>query len=622
MCGICGIFHTDRAGPVDEAVVRRMTAKLRHRGPDEEGTVAGPGLALGHRRLAVIDLETGSQPMSDEAGRTIVHNGEVYNFRELRRDMEARGHVFRTRSDTEVVLHVFAEFDEETPGKLNGQFAFAIWDAPGRKLFLVRDRMGQKPLFYHHDGERFVFASSLDALIEAGGVPREIDPAALDCYLALGYVPAPRTIFRDVMKLSPGCTLTVKDGRLTKRRYWSVPPHAVDEHGKKRRLREELVALLSDAVRLRLVADVPLGAFLSGGIDSSIIVALMSELADDDVRTFAIGFDEALYDERTYAAEVARRFRTQHHEFQVTPECTEVLEQLVPLFGEPFADSSAIPTWDLSRETREHVKVALSGDGGDELFGGYDRYRAMRLGARWDRSPKLLRRFIRSLTAEGLTSAADQRSRKHRLRRFLSALEKDPVDRYIAWMSMFDSERRARLMHDNVCGSAGQDHLREAFARHVDGDDAERAMAVDLETYLPGDLLVKTDVASMAWGLEVRCPFLDHRLVAFARRLPTDMKLRARRGKRILRRAFRDRLPASILKRRKMGFGVPLGKWFRGKLNAMLRETLLARDASTRDVLNRDAVEALIDEHQAGRDDHSGRLYALVFLELWMKSSF
>lgn len=618
MCGICGWFSNNPNRPPDEPSVRAMTSMLRHRGPDDEGFFAADGIALGHRRLSVIDPPGGHQPMTDEAGRAIAYNGEVYNFADLRGELEGKGQVFRTRCDTEVVLRAFAEFGEATPEKLNGQFAFAVADAPSHSLFLARDRLGQKPLFYHLDGERFVFASSLQSLLRAPGVPREIDPDALDAYLALGYVPAPRTIFRNVMKLSPGCTLTVADGKVSERRYWRVPPFDPDEETKKRSLREELLELLSDAVKRRLVSDVPLGAWLSGGLDSAAIVSMMCVSAEE-VRTFTIGFDDPLYDEREDAALIARAHRTHHREFQVIPECADTLEALMPVFGEPFADSSAIPTWYLSRETRAHVTVALSGDGGDELFGGYDRYRAMLLGERWDRSPKLLKKFINSVAAGRVTSAADLRHRGHRINRFLAGLDKDPVERYIAWVGLIDAERRARLLGGRA-GSTGEDILREAFARHPDGPAAERAMAVDLETYLPGDLLVKTDVSSMAHGLEVRCPFLDHRLVAFARKLPTRMTLRARRGKRILRRAFKERLPSAVLKRGKTGFGVPLAKWFRGDLRDMLRETLLADGAAMRTTIERDAVRELIDEHDAGKDDHSGRLYALLFLELWMNN--
>ncbi|HUW55446.1 MAG TPA: asparagine synthase-related protein, partial [Planctomycetota bacterium] len=351
----------------------------------------------------------------------------------------------------------------------------------------------------------------------------------------------------------------------------------------------------------------------------SIVVALMSELTDEPVRTFAIGFGEPLYDELEYARAVAGRFGTDHHEFVVEPGCAEALEKLVPLFGEPFADSSAIPTWYLSRETRSHVKVALSGDGGDELFGGYDRYRAMMLAERFGGTPRLLRTLAKSIAG----TPGEQRSRRYRLKRFLDAVEKDPVERYLAWMSLFDAQTRDRLTTDDFRESLGafrgEDPLREAFARDPKGTPAGRAMRVDLETYLPGDLLVKTDVASMAFGLEVRCPFLDPELVALALRIPTKRKLSLFTGKRILRRAFRDRLPAKVRKRKKMGFGVPLGRWFRSELKGMLSDVLLSRRARERGILRPEAVQTLIDEHQTRRADHSARLYALLFLELWFR---
>ncbi|HUV39350.1 MAG TPA: asparagine synthase (glutamine-hydrolyzing), partial [Planctomycetota bacterium] len=492
---------------------------------------------------------------------------------------------------------------------MNGQFAFAAWDEAKRELTLARDRLGQKPLFYHHDDARIVFASSLAALLEADGVVREIDPVALDLYLAFGYVPAPRTLFRAVRKLAPASTLILRDGKFDEERYWRLP--ADDGTRDDASLRDRM----TDAVRRRLVSDVPLGAWLSGGIDSSIIVALMSELTDAPVKTFAIGFGEPLYDELEYARAVADRFGTDHHEFTVAPRAAEVIEKLVPLFGEPFADSSAIPTWYLSRETRAHVKVALSGDGGDELFGGYDRYRAMMLAERVGRWP----RFLRKLAASLAGSPGEQRSMRHRMRRFLDAAGDDPVERYLAWMGLFPASMRERLLAGPMTDTCAEDYLREAFARNPAGTPADRAMRVDLVTYLPGDPLVKTDVASLAFGLEVRCPFLDPELVALAQRIPMKQKLSLFTGKRILRKTFRDRLPAKVRKRRKMGFGVPLGRWFRGELRGMLNDVLLSQRARERGVLKPHAVQGLIEEHQAGHADHSARLYALLFLELWFR---
>jgi asparagine synthase (glutamine-hydrolysing) len=626
MCGICGFVYRDRERPVDEAVVRAMLSKLVRRGPDEEGTFLGAGgkrVAMGTRRLAVIDVAGGRQPMTSADGNfTIVFNGEIFNFRELRAECESRGRTFRTHSDTEVILALFEGERERTPAHLNGQFAFAAWDERAGELLLARDRLGEKPLFYHHAPDCFAFASSLESLLEAPGIARTIDPEALELYLTLGYVPAPRTIFKGVSKLSPGATLTLRDGQLTEKRYWSPAFGPVEPLRNEAAASEELRRLLADSVRMRLIADVPLGAFLSGGIDSSIIVALMAGETKEPVRTFAIGFDDALYNELGYARKVADRNHTEHREFLVEPKSAEVIPQLVESFGEPFADSSAIPTWYLSRETRAHVKVALSGDGGDELFGGYDRYRAMRLAASVDRSPRFLRRTLAVIARRMVRESGEQRSRANRAARFFSALERDPVERYLAWMSLFDAGSRDVLTTETfrtgLGDFRGEDYLREAFARNArTSSTAQRAMTVDVETYLPGDLLTKTDVASMSWGLEVRCPFLDHRLVELARNIPVEWKLSMLRGKEILRYAFRDKLPRSVRKRKKMGFGVPLGAWFRGELKGMLEDTLLAPGALSRDVLRGDAVRALIDEHQSGRNDHSARLYALLFLELW-----
>jgi asparagine synthase (glutamine-hydrolysing) len=627
MCGICGFVYEDGNHPVDEGRLRAMMAKLSHRGPDESGVFLGAGgreVALGHTRLSVIDLETGTQPMRSEHGRgAIVYNGEVYNFQELRREMESRGKTFRTHSDTEVILRLYEEEHERTCAHLNGQFAFAVWDDTRRELFLARDRLGEKPLFYHHAHGRFVFASSIEALLEAGDIPREIDPVSLEIYLTFGYIPAPRTIFRDVRKLPCGCSLTVRSGQLVEKRYWSPAPGPTQRLLKRGEIEEELRRLLTDSVRMRLISDVPLGAFLSGGVDSSIVVGLMSGVSSEPVRTFTIGFGEALYDERAYASEVAGRCRTRHREFLVEPKSAEALEKLVSLFGEPFADSSAIPTYLLSRETRAHVKVALSGDGGDELFGGYDRYRAMLLSRVAESSPKFVRRMVRKIAARRTAGVGEPRSRSYRVRRFLDALERDPVERYIAWVSVFDAAGREALTSEEFRRSLdsfrGEEYLREHFSKQGTGTGPDAAMAVDLETYLPHDLLVKTDVASMAWGLEVRCPFLDHRLVEFARSIPVQLKLSALRGKRILRHAFRDLLPGSVRRRRKMGFGVPLGRWFRGELKGMTEDMLVGGKTSSRGILRPDAVRTLVEEHASSRADHSAKLYALLFLELWFR---
>jgi len=627
MCGICGFVYEDANHPVDELRLRAMMAKLSHRGPDDSGVFVGrgtKGVALGHTRLAIIDLKTGAQPMSVEGGRAaIVYNGEVYNFRELRAEMEARGKTFRTSSDTEVILRVYEEELERTPAHLNGDFALAVWDDSRKELFLARDRLGLKPLFYHHAGGRFAFANSLEALLEAGDIPREIDPVSLEIYLTFGYVPSPRTIFRDVRKLPPGCSLTLRAGRLAEKRYWSPASGPTTFLATEAAIEEEIRRLLADSVRMRLVSDVPLGAFLSGGIDSSVVVALMSAASGEPVRTFTMGFEDPLYDERDYAREVATWCRARHREFLVEPKAAEALERLVGLFGEPFADSSAIPTYLLSRETRTDVKVALSGDGGDELFGGYDRYRAMTLARSAERTPRLVRRMLRNLAAAARTGAGEQRSLSRRLVRFLDAVEREPVERYIAWMSLFDAAGREAATSEEFRRSLGsfrgEDYLRERFSKEPVGAGPDAAMAVDLDTYLPHDLLVKTDVASMAWGLEVRCPFLDHRLVEFARNIPARFKLSALRGKRILRRAFRDALPAKVRRRKKAGFGVPLGRWFRGELKGMLEDALLGPKAASRGILRPEAVKSLVEEHQAGRADHSAKLYALLFLELWWR---
>jgi len=611
-----------------------MTDCLRHRGPDDAGShtspyrlrppyEARPGVALGHRRLAIIDVAGGHQPMSNEDGSVwVVLNGEIYNFGELRRRLEGAGHRFRTQSDTEVIAHLY---EDDGPGfvtRLNGMFAIVLWDEARGQLVMARDRLGQKPLVYCRQAGRLLFASELKSLLEVPGVGREIDAGALDAYLTYQYVPHPRTIFRGISKLPPGHVGLFRAGQLRLERYWSVTPARAD--GAAPEPSEGTIAeLLDSAVRLQMQSDVPLGAFLSGGVDSSLVVALMQRHQAPPVKTFSIGFAVPRYDETRYARRVAEFLGTEHHEFQVTPDAVAMLPQLVWHFDEPFADSSAIPTWCVAQRTREHVTVALSGDGGDELFAGYPRYRAVRWGARVDRLPGAVRRLLTGRFWQRLPGGARQKSRLRQWKRFTACLALPPARRYLEWIAIFGEARRAELYRDEFLHELPEVDPREFLAgawRSAQSPDAvATAAATDLLTYLPCDLMTKVDLASMAHGLECRQPFLDHRLVEAALRIPTARKYRCGRGKRILRRALGPLLPADIWRRPKMGFGVPLDHWFRHELKELTHDLLLGPSARVDQFFQASTRAQLVREHLAGVFDHSYRLWTLLVLEMWLR---
>ena len=622
MCAIAGVVLRDGRPSDAEEAVRAMCRAMAHRGPDGEGIVRCGPAVLGHRRLAIIDLSpSAAQPMGLPDGSLwIVFNGEIYNFQELRRDLEGRGHAFRTRSDTEVILHAYQEYGDECVGKLRGMFAFALWDERRRRLFAARDRLGKKPFFYRLDERGFTFASKLQGLAaDPTAPPLEPDPRALDLYLTYGYVPHPRSAFKGVRKLSPAHHLVYEadDDVVREQRYWRArrePKLRISE----REAREETLRLLREAVRLRLISDVPLGAFLSGGVDSSMVVALMAERGP--VRTFSIGFREPEYDERRYAAAVAARYATRHTEFVVEPDAAAVLPLLVRHYGEPFADSSAIPSYYLARMTREHVTVALNGDGGDEAFGGYERYAAAGLAGRLDWIPRGALG-----TAAAVVRSLDRRPRKsgvlHRAGRFLEAMGRDPVGRYATWMVYFDDGEKAALYtEDFACAAGGSDSLawlRQAYADADATDFVDRTMAADLETYLPGDLLVKMDIATMANSLEARSPLLDHELVEFAARLPVGWKVRGLSTKRLLKRIARRFLPREVIDRPKMGFGVPIDRWLRRELRELAEDCLFGRRAASRGYFRPQFLRGLLEEHRSGRRRHHHLIWALLMLELW-----
>lgn len=641
MCGIAGATWSEDGEPISAETLQRMTDVLAHRGPDDSGTYfspqngTGPGAALGHRRLSIIDLAGGGQPLCNEDESIwIAFNGEIYNYRELRPELESQGHRFRTDGDTETIVHLYEQYGVDCLRKLRGMFAFALWDDRRKRLFLARDRLGQKPLFYREEPGRLSFGSELKSLLQIPGAPRELDHRAVDAYLTYQYVPHPDCILSGYRKLPPGRFAVYENGRLEVRRYWSPPfdgsagdwyaADDVDANQPAERWREELHAALTEAVRLRLRSDVPLGAFLSGGIDSTIITGLMQRLSETPVHTFSIGFAVRKFDESSFAKEAAEFLGTQHHEFRVEPSALESLPKLIWHYDEPFADSSAIPTMALSEMTRREVTVALSGDGGDELFAGYDRYRAVQMASRFDRLPGPLRSLLAAKFWQKLPASIEQKSFRRRLKRFLAALGLPVERRYLQWISIFDDVRRSELytpeFRESLQGYDSAEFVLDAYGACPTRDVVTRTSCVDVLSYLPCDILTKVDVASMSCGLECRSPFLDHRVAELAARMPIERKLRGRQGKQILRETFADLIPPSIQTRRKMGFGVPLDHWFRGELQPLLRDTVLSESALSRGLFRPDGVRELVRQHVDGEWDHSYRLWSLLVLEMWQRT--
>jgi asparagine synthase (glutamine-hydrolysing) len=633
MCGITGAVWTSPARAIGAEQLSRMTDALRHRGPDDQGFYTSelyredprgllPGVALGFRRLSIIDLELASQPLSNEDGTVwVIFNGEIYNFASLRHRLEGGGHVFRTRGDGETIVHLYEDVGVDCFSHLNGMFAIAIWDANKRQLVLGRDRLGQKPLVYRLEDERLLFASELKSLLQVADVPRDIDFGAVDHYLTYQYVPHPRTIFRGIRKLPPGHFAVYRDEQLSVERYWNPNWNQVWE-GSQGEAIEQLRRELESAVELRMQSDVPLGAFLSGGVDSSLIVAIMQQVAEQPVKTFSIGFPVKEYDETSYARQVADHLKTDHHEFQVTPRGMEVIPQLVYHFDEPFADSSAIPTWYVSELTRKHVTVSLTGDGGDELFIGYPRYRAVAMGTRLDRLG-WVRGLLGAPLWQRIPSSARQKSRWRQFKRFSEGLRLSPLQRYLDWIGIFNTQRRALLYTDAFTEQLPDEDpilFLQSTLQNIDRRDPVTAIALtDLQTYLPCDLMTKVDIASMAHSLECRQPFLDVRLVELAASFPLEWKYRRGVGKRMLRAAFGHLLPESIWNRKKMGFGVPLDHWFRSDLKELTHDVLLGEKARERGLFRADFVAAMVQQHEESQFDHAYRLWALLMFELWMQ---
>ena len=630
MCGISGFLlpqatssHRDL-----EARLWAMIAMLRHRGPDDEGVWTDRRAGLAHARLSIIDLSSaGHQPMaSADETAWITYNGEIYNFAEIRRELEAAGYGFRSRSDTEVIVNGWQAWGEKVISRLRGMFALAIWDRRSHRLILARDRIGKKLLYYTSCGDSLLFASEIKALLTWPGLPRTPDLSAIDRYLTLGYVPSPQTAFAGISKLPPAHYLVVDarpEGGLGEPelvRYWRLPePRSARRHQTAAELRHELIERLEEAVRLRLVSDVPLGAFLSGGVDSSAVVAMMARAGGGRIKTFSIGFSAREYDETRYARIVAQRYGTDHEELVVEPDAVSVLPRLAWHFGEPFADPSAIPTYYVSEIARRKVTVALNGDGGDECFLGYKRYKAMHLLSRLDRMPRWSRVGIERLLARA-PAAAQRRFKVPRIRGVLQAPEEFPARRYASTLVSFTDRDKQQgygeAMREQLKGSA-LDLIEPYFA---EADDlVAGANWADIHTYLPDDLMVKVDVASMAHGLETRSPLLDHVLMEWAAGIPHEIKMARGITKSLFKSAMEPYLPAKLLYRPKMGFSCPVDHWFRGELKELAYDTLLSESARERGVFRADYVRLLLDEHCSATHDHHTRLWALLMLELWFR---
>jgi asparagine synthase (glutamine-hydrolysing) len=630
MCGICGWIELGSANgfPSARSTLGSMSATIEHRGPDDWGSAQFKDAAIAMTRLSIIDLEGGHQPMAnDQKDCSIVFNGEIYNFLDLRKELQAKGYRFKTHSDTEVVLRAYEEWGDDCLDRLRGMFALAIYDSRfennsstrrvgnSTRLLLARDRVGKKPLYYYRDESRIVFGSEIKAILIHPSVERDVRRNSLPLYLTYGYVPAPYTFFENIYELAPGHKLVVQHGEVAIEQYWKLPPQDVDTELSEKQYLERLRELFEEAVRVRLVSDVPFGAFLSGGVDSAAVVAFMTRIMNEPVKTFSIGFtDDPSFNELEHARAVAKTFNTDHHEFLVTADAIDLVPKLVWHYDQPFADSSAIPSFLVAQMTREHVKVALTGDGSDELFAGYERFAAARLAENYRRLPRLLQNSVKQLLAI-MPEATTYRSFVRRARRFVDSAALPLTERYLNWVGIFSPSLINELLTDEL-ESDPISHFQSYFDPSY-GDAIGQLLTVNMKTYLSGDLLVKTDRMTMANSLEARCPFLDQRVLEFAAGIPSKLKLKGMTTKYILKRALAGIVPDEIIRRKKHGFGVPVGLWFRTSLKRYLHETLLSPEALQRGYFRESSLRRLIEEHQSGKRDHGHRLWALLTLEIW-----
>lgn len=622
MCGIAGFIVEEKDAPIENraALLDEMCRVITHRGPDDQGTLVKGRAAIGMRRLSIIDVVGGHQPIFNEDGTiAIVFNGEIYNYLELRKELETAGHTFQTNSDTEAIVHAYEEYGDDCPNHLRGMFAFAIWDEKNQRLFIARDRVGKKPLYYSQTKSgALLFGSELKSLLLHPEFERDINYEALDAYLSFAYVPDPLCIFKYAHKLAPGHFLIFQDNKIITKQYWDFNFEQTEIRSEEDYI-EELRSLIDEAVRVRLVSEVPLGAFLSGGVDSSTIVGYMARNMSQPVKTFSIGFNEDSYNELKYARIAAKHFGTDHHEFIVTPEICDMVDELVWHFDEPFADTSALPTYMVSKLARDYVTVVLSGDGGDELFAGYNRYVVDKQRSGLARLPRVVREGLMRPVSEKLPQGAFGKN-------YLHNVSLEPIDRYIDSVSHFTELNKrslyAKSFQSNLNGngfSTGHKLFR-SFAEKIDADNAvDPLLYLDSKTYLPGDILTKVDRMSMAVSLEARVPLLDHKLIEFVTRIPASLKLKGFETKHIFKRAVRGLVPDEILDRPKQGFGVPMEKWINLQLRERIHETLTDKRAQERGMFDSNYIKQILDEHERGRRDNSWRLWMLLMLELWQR---
>ena len=623
MCGIAGFVNAN-GSPVDRSILEKMNRAIVHRGPDDDGFYVSENVGLAMRRLSIIDVAGGHQPIHNtDKTKWLIFNGEIYNYQALRTDLEKRGHRLYTKSDTEAVLHLYDEYGVDCLKFLRGMFAFAIWDESDKSLFLARDRVGKKPLLYSHqtNGD-IIFGSEFQALLMNPAISREVDHAAIDSYLSYLCVPAPQTAFKQIRKLEPGHWLRWRDGSIETKRYWQ-PDFSKKIKITENEAIEETTRILRESTRLRMISEVPLGAFLSGGVDSSAVVALMAQESDKPVKTFSIGFEEEDFSELKHAKRVAEHVGAEYNEFIVRPNALDVLPTLVEHYGEPYADSSAIPTYYVSKETRKYVTVALNGDGGDESFAGYERYAAMRIAEAYTRAPAALRKIFVEAPVNLLPTSELKRSRFRDARRFLQAANLPRTERYFRWMSTFNRDAKRELyttdFDASVSGQNASLFLDRWFAAANGTGTLDATLLTDQMTYLPNDLLVKVDIASMANSLEARSPFLDHNLIEFAASLPESLKMRRFETKSLLKKVAARLVPKDVVYRRKMGFGVPIGKWFRGEMKDFVRGVLLSETSLKRGIVKPEIIEKYVNEHTTATRDHAFQLWTLLMLELWFQ---
>jgi len=627
MCGITGIFDTRGCGDISRNVLQRMNDSQRHRGPDDGRLYIEPGVGLGHRRLSIIDIATGQQPLFNEDGSVVVvFNGEIYNYLQLIPELQALGHLFHTKSDTEVIVHAWESWGADCVKRFRGMFAFALWDRKKQTFFMARDRLGVKPLYYALlDDGMLLFGSELKSVMAHGGLPRNIDPLAVEEYFALGYVAEPRSIFKQARKLSPAHTLTLCRGQPMgePQAYWDVR-FSLDNPISLADAQAELVARLQESVRMRMVAEVPLGAFLSGGVDSSAVVALMAGLSQARVNTCAIGFDDPTFNESDFAQKVADRYHTTHHLEVVKSDDFDLIDTLARLYDEPYADSSAIPTYRVCQLARKHVTVALSGDGGDESFGGYRRYALHLMEERMRAAlPQSVRHCVFG-TLGKLYPKADWAPRMFRAKTTFEGIARSSVEAYFHSMSFIREPLRSQLYSPSFKAALGGYNALDVFERHArragTDDPLGLIQYIDMHTYLVGDINTKVDRASMAHSLEVREPLMDHELVAWLATLPSSFKMKGSEGKHIFKKSMEPHLPQDVLYRKKMGFSVPLVRWLRGPLRSKVREALLGSHMAESGMFNIATIRLLVDQHESGARDHSTPIWTLLMFDAFLRN--